>query len=634
MAYDKIKDENYNNLKGINVKISTYVTGEGEVLDIRNYTFVRPGSFSSRPGVEKYYTLARSTYTMAPTSNIEYVKNSGASFKLFDSGETLYVQGNTPVDRSLLNPWYSPFTLAGVGLPLDNITQNDYLFYCNGRAFHRFDGTFAVEWNVTDTPLFVNSASVTFSTSLIPVNGVTAVIQSGSHYFALGGHRNTVSLSTVMMGSNYQIPDTGAVITKTLGATINAKGRWLLYGFLKNTFAEYGVSTPIVNYAGPSSIVSPNFVITPQGSTALSFGLTTFGGVTQSFVEWDHFTLGVAYDVQRALNIYPKYLETYNNMLFMGNFPGVTVATPFGYEPKPSTVYFSEVGLPEHVDPANFFEVRTGNGDKISGMSVFQDSLIIFKEGSVHELVGTSPDSLTLRDVTLEYGCLSGRGIATFENLLWFIDRKGIVQYDGANIKVVSDDIEPLLDTVDKTQMIALHVKNSNQVWFGSSNLIFVYDYVVGSFTIYDRLEVDADSGAQVMRYGATLSEVTYWQTGQSYHEGARFGMSLFTDFGQAITLSFKSRYHKRLGDSTQELWRRLFINNDIPGATQGVTINFYPDYGSSIYLSRSVYLDQFQERIDYGVSAKSMSIEVIMQASQPIRFNGYTIESRYLRNV
>lgn len=638
MAYEILKDENYRNLGGINTKISTYTTGPTEFLNLRNYTFVRPGTLTSRPGTEIRYTLPVSSFSMMPANNLEYIKNSGASFQLFDSGETLYTRGsNTVVDWPLLSPYgLSTATTGLTARPIDYVIQNDFLYYANGAAFRRFDGTYAVEWNVPLIPFDHSTANVTFNVSLIPVNGVTAVIPLGHHYFSMGGLRGTPTTYSVAAQGVYNLnagPSSSVGVDKFIAATITSKGRWIFYGFNSNfgitNYPQYGLSTGVVNYAGPGVSVASDGSIFQQGSTTVLFGTTQFGGVTVQYVEFDNYTLGVGYDYQAALNVVPKYVQTFNNMLFFGN-----IAPAFLFSGAPSTLWYSRVGLPEQVDPENFVEIRSGNGDQITGLEVFQDSLIVFKDSSVHELVGTDPDSLSLRDVTLEYGCLNNRGIVTFENLMWFIDRKGIVEYNGANFSIVSEKIDSYLNQVDKSKITALHVKSANQVWFSASNKVFVYDYTIKAWTIYDNLPIDAGAGANVLSYGATMKEVTYWKSGSSFHTSVNFNSSLHTDLGNAISLVAQGRYQKRLGETTQELWRRLYINCDIPGSTQGLTVNFRPDYGSSIYLTRNMYLDQFQKRIDFGISAKSMSMEILISASQAIRINGYTVESRYLRSV
>jgi len=229
---------------------------------------------------------------------------------------------------------------------------------------------------------------------------------------------------------------------------------------------------------------------------------------------------------------------------------------------------------------------------------------------------------------------MGDRAKVVFENRLWFMDSSGVIEYDGANFKLISEPVTLYLDQVDKSNAYAVHVKKKRQVWFCASSKCFVYDYDVGAWTIFDNVSLDAVAGAFVPSYGATRSDVSYWTTGTSFHELVRFGDSLSTDFGVAITLVAQTRFHKRLEHTTQELWRQLYVNQDITGSTQGLTMQLIPDYGTSVYAARSTYLDDFQKRVQFGVSSRSLSVKFIMQASQPISFNGYALESRFLRKV
>jgi hypothetical protein len=82
-------------------------------------------------------------------------------------------------------------------------------------------------------------------------------------------------------------------------------------------------------------------------------------------------------------------------------------------------------------------------------------------------------------------------------------------------------------------------------------------------------------------------------------------------------------------------MWRRLYFNaGTSTGTTLGVTVNIRQDYGESIVLSRSFTSDSFQERIDFGVSAKALSVEMILRSSARVTVNGYTLEGRFLRSV
>lgn len=645
MAYQKYKEESYNNSGGINVKISEYNTAVTEVLDLRNYTFIRPGKWTSRPGVQVSYSLPIATFTLTPRSNIQYTKDDGSSYQLFDSGQTLFLRDtNAAVSGSLIS--------GTTVLPIDYVVQNNYLYYANGFVFKRFDGTSEVNWNVAPSgngtggparvqgPSYVVSA--TFSTSL--ATGVTSIVPSGFYTFTIGGIRNNFSLMTVAMQNE---PYTGIgfpgtnIATATVSATIVSTGQWLIYGF--RFLPQWGVSSAIVQMVLPGA----SFSLRPPGglyyyndihnTTFLTVGSTTgINGISTNFVQFEHFTLSETYRFQPDMNLKPKYIQNYNNMMFMANIAQAGTFPELVVDAQPSTAYFSNLATPEQVEEENFLEIRTGNGDVITGMCNYQTNLLIFKQYSVHEVSGSSPETLTLNDLTLEFGCVNNRAVIAFENLCWFVDPTGIIEYNGSSFNDISSDkIKFYLDQVDKTNISAIHIKKNNQVVFSASNKSFVYDYVAKAWSIYDNLAIDQNAGPAYLSYGASVRDLTYWQAGQSFQQSVRFNDQLTTDFGLPITLAIKTRYHKRLGESTQELWRRFFLNTTSNGTSMNaVTLNMYPDYGTSIYLQRNFTISSFQQRIDYGISAKSLSIEILIQSSQSLSVNGYTVESRYLRSV
>ena len=51
MSYPKLKKESYVNAGGINTKMSVYITGEREVLDLVNYDLQNIGAWTQRPGM-------------------------------------------------------------------------------------------------------------------------------------------------------------------------------------------------------------------------------------------------------------------------------------------------------------------------------------------------------------------------------------------------------------------------------------------------------------------------------------------------------------------------------------------------------------------------------------------------------
>jgi hypothetical protein len=609
MAYEKNKIESYQNLGGINVKKSKYSNELNEFLDLRNFTLERPGALTTRIGTETHLTLPVSQYLVRPYNSYVYQKQSGASYLMFDSGISLYALGSTlrGVDGTLTEN-------ATTSVIIDFVTANDFLYY-SPNGLKRFDGDNSIKVSVSDISGRPLPNSVTFNTGL---GGVTVTVPADNYYFRAAWLRGTPSLTDGKINSFFQanIFSKGfsvGVTTFNIGATIVNTGEFQAWGFSAPPLE--GVSSIAIAYSRLETGITTFFYSMP-----LSFTLTTVSGVTTYLTNFSYFTITqYNYTVRSPATSDVDRLSYYNNMLFAS---------------KDNTVDVSELDDIESFPPENRLTISGNPSDSIIAMVPFQDTLVIFKEDSTHELRGNSPETLSITDVSFEYGCVSPRGYCVFENRLLFVDKKAICEYSGSNITAISDKIESFIDDSNKYNMTGLHVKRLNQVWFGDGTNTFVYDYLTDAWFIYDGLPIDKNAGLINVDYGNDRIDPFFWKAGASFHEGIRFGSSLTTDQGSNITTIAKTIYHSRESHTSTELWRRFYLNTDVPGATLGVTLQFRPDFGSSVYLSQSLPQSLFQERIDYGIPAKSLSIEIILRASERVRINGYTIESRYLRSV
>lgn len=625
MPYEMLKQELYKNIKGINTKVSEYTTDEMNVLDLRNFCFERPGGWQSRPGSEYFVTLSKASLLVKPQSTFQYAQNTGNSFIIFDSGSYLWAYNGASFSA------HDASLTAGATMSeqLDLITYNNFTYYANGIVFRRFDGATIINWRQGRNTIGLISGEngLTFNTSLTA--GATSTIASGTWITAFNPVRGLSSIydppafdveyrQSKFFASSYTLSNTNVVTS--FGSTTVSRGKWVVFGFsIQPFFGISGILPALIRQADGLTVaryatpIAPYLTLNANGVTVWH---AEFSHLDQTI--WPENFLG-----RDSISISPKFLEIYNNHLFAA-----------GATATPQTIYFSEPGDPETVYLENQFEVLTNDNSSIIGLKVFQDAILIFKEGAVFELSGNDAQSFSLRKITSDYGLLNNRSVVVFENKCWFVDQKGIIQYDGANFTKVSDPIESFLNQLDKSTISAVHLKAKSQVWFTSSSISFVYDYLVGAWSIYDGHAMPNTAGVEVLRYGPTRTDVSYWKSGTSFWELPRFGDSLTADFGSAITLVIKTKYHKRLGDSTQEMWRRLYINSNANDVTLAVTLSFYPDYQSTPSLIRSDVLTAFQERIDFGVSSRSLSVEMILKSSSQVKINGYTLESRYLRSV
>jgi hypothetical protein len=327
----------------------------------------------------------------------------------------------------------------------------------------------------------------------------------------------------------------------------------------------------------------------------------------------------------------PRYLSLYNNQMFMSGFSNML-----------STVYWSDIGEPEGVQPEFFTEFRTNDGDRVTGHIPYQGSLVVFKERSFHRLTGDNPDNFTQVEISDQYGCLSHRAAVVYEDILLFLDSKGMVRHDGANTQVMSNKIEPLFTgmnlAVARDNAWAIHFRKYNEVWFGIPafgasflNTIISYDYLANAFTTYEGV-----NASTVFLAKGSTPERTVFYGGYTGQIGA-FGASLFTDEGRGFTCLFDTIFHSEGPKTGTRLWRRFYADVDQAGSQTGgtLTCTFVSNYGTSTPLTRFIPMNSFQTRVDFGIPGKSIQACVgYFSASGPIKINGYAFESRYLRSV
>lgn len=106
---------------------------------------------------------------------------------------------------------------------------------------------------------------------------------------------------------------------------------------------------------------------------------------------------------------------------------------------------------------ANFVDVRPNDGDKITGLGRFQDSLVIFKEKSIYQLTFDSTGDPVVVAITSATGCVSHKSIETVENDLYFLSREGVRVlgnepnfFTAIRTSVISIRIQPTIDGIDQ----------------------------------------------------------------------------------------------------------------------------------------------------------------------------------------
>lgn len=580
MAYEKQKLESYQLMGGINNKISLYNNGPQEFRDLANVNFVSIDSLTKRPGSTGFVGASVAGFI---TGGTEFTRLSGASYLVVTANTNAYVAsilGFNPFKTGLQNNALFSFQ-----------TFVDRLFAANGNDFFKFDGT--------------NSTAYSLPPGITGSWGVTAVVGGG--------------LSGIYIAGYGYLNDRGYLGPVSNGITISLNG--ITFGTIDyyglTALTGYGITAIALYRSNPGFLDMFGTTYAPAGATTVNdtgFSLIT---TAANFNLW--FTMA------------PRYLEIFNNQLMMA-----------GFSSMPSTLWWSQVGEPEGVDPTFFNEFRTNDGDVITGVKSYGGNIVVTKERSFHAVSGTDPDNFSFAQLSDEYGCISDRAMIVYENILWFLDTKGICQYNGANIGIISEKVEGIFTSMNlvaaRQNASAVHFKQFNEVWFsipinGSTvnNVTVVYDYVARAWTKYD----GTNPSVNFLAFG-NQPKLTVFFGGYS-GTLSYFGASFLGDSGRAITCMINSAYLAPLGETITKQFRRFYMNLDaINGSSQVIDVEFTTNFdNSTINATGLIFQTPFQTRLDFGIPAKSINFTAHhVSASLPFRLNGFAFEARFQRNT
>jgi len=97
-----------------------------------------------------------------------------------------------------------------------------------------------------------------------------------------------------------------------------------------------------------------------------------------------------------------------------------------------NVVYFSNVADPEKWDAFQNFTVGLNDGDIITALVPYFNSLLVFKKNSIWQYdVDENNDALSLKPVAYSIGTDSNKTCWIINGVLFFASRKGIYQFSG-----------------------------------------------------------------------------------------------------------------------------------------------------------------------------------------------------------
>lgn len=616
MPYPKLKAENYENFGGINRKLSTYLTGPQEFLNLQNVDFRTTGALSSfcgstqsvLGGITGPVTGACDFFTGFSTFPASYMlAATGSSFLYNTTGGTFQ-----NIHRFIFAGQTNSFSFL----------KSTVLYGANNYDFFKYPGSSVNAALQYSLPKPYNISGIAGSTGAGGLSGQIRVYWAFVRYDGLLGPIN----------DHQQVAPVGNFAINVLVPRL-----WTTFGTQGISNGSFGLSYLRVWYSFNGS--DPQSNVNPVALTDTTYTITdAFTGFTQfndfddyfgTFLYGNNSDNGATFGLNNYQADNPDTIEIYANSLFSA-----------GFRFQPDTVWFSRPGEFEKHDLDAFFDYRANDGDKITLLKNYFSQLVIFKSNTIGTLTGTNADDFTLSEVNNQYGNLSNNSSCIFNQRLWFLDKKGVCEYNGANTRIVSDRVEYIFlrmnINVARTTAMMIHVKERNEVWCAipidgstTNNIIVVYDYIADAWTTRT---VNNCTYLTNYNQGATKPVTVFGDASGMIYS---YGQSLLTDNGSAFTSIVKTGFNHDMGHSVEKMYRRLFVDAAIPsGATYDMLVNFYTNQGSSPALTMTFAISEFQKRLDFGLSAKDMSVEFIYSQGNFLKLNGYTIEYRFQRAV
>lgn len=677
MPYQRLKSDSYQAMGGINQKTSQADLSIMEFLDISNLDFNVSGALTQRQGTATFLLSTVVNQTLSISAGTPSFLLTGASILISPASST-YEFSNLAGSSFIMFSQEGYFNYNLV-FGLGSLMQ---MYYATGSSFNYLldPATKVVNFFSSDFPVNPNFSFTSFVNRLF--------FSNGDHFYKWSGSTTVMTITNLgvaggsIIANNvwkYNLPVGATCIALNFIGTTAAAWTSATYtyswGFINErgyhgpvtspfTISGIGVSTSEIDVFGYSALAANGFSVPDAYGIIGVSQITSYVGISglnaaavavyrDNGPGTGRFRIGYAPISPSAPNLAlrfadtflptstfpeptaifatlpPQYLEIYNNQMFM-----------CGFSQAPSTVQFSDIGEPESVQPQNNFDVRTNDGDVLTGMRSAFSQLFFFKNKSFHVLQGDNPENFVLSPLSDQYGCISNRAVAVYQNYLMFLDKKGIALYNGSQVAIASSKIDPIFAKMNipaaQSNAWMVHNKIRNQIWTGIPvngstliNRVVIYDYLLNAWTHFDGLNL----ASAAIAFGAQAQPTVYWGGYSGFM--AYFGSSNISDMGATIQMSAQTRFISDMGQSVEKMWRRLFMNViSSQGATSVWSIALFANYASLPSITFSQGGISFQSRTDFGVSAKALSVQFSTATNtDTLQLQGFTIESRFQRN-
>lgn len=243
---------------------------------------------------------------------------------------------------------------------------------------------------------------------------------------------------------------------------------------------------------------------------------------------------------------------------------------------------------------ADYFDVNSGDGDRITGFSKFQDALIMFKERSIYQLTLDSNGVPTVSLVTAARGSVGHKAIDTVDNDVFFLSRTGVYvlgnepnYFSAIRTNELSARIKPTINTVTPANLYRSACIFSDTTYHlslasggtTSNNIVATYDKNYLGWSYHNHIHANSwtefiDSGNVKHLYYASDDEAQVYEVVSGTYAAN----------GAAISAYIESKvYDANLFDIYKRWIDIRILFRQVVGT---ITIKIYTDDGSLLKTS------------------------------------------------
>lgn len=262
-------------------------------------------------------------------------------------------------------------------------------------------------------------------------------------------------LTFVQKIGTYTIAESAASAASNTIALVNQGRRWAPSG--GGNWPANPDSTRITHVRLYVSVDGNDFMLAAEVAAASFFGVATYdeNTATSALGQTIDDNLGFPSEAKTA-----KYCEVYHDRMWYA------ATSTNAYR-----IYFSEVGQPEAVGPLSWIDTR--DGEHITGIKRFRDTLLIFTRRATYEIQGFGPSDFVFSKISQDVGCISHWSAVNIYERLWFAATDGIYVYDGG-FKLITKDVKKFYKDDYKAHAVAYEnsIAENDLYWNGYKLLV------------------------------------------------------------------------------------------------------------------------------------------------------------------